>query len=678
MQSPGPTPDERPRRDHTLHGQAPRLPGLSTPGARLGPYALVGELGRGGMGVVFLARDPAGRDVALKTLLAFDPHGLARFRREAEALAALDHPGIVKVHAAGEADGRPYLVCELIEGARPFDVATASLPLDDRARLVRDACRALGHAHAQGIVHRDVKPDNLLVGADGRVRVTDFGLALLEDRERLTRTGAMVGTPLMMAPEQLTASRSAAGPAADVWSLGVVLYQALTGALPFDGQTLPELCARIDAARPVPPRQRARAVSASLEAVCLRALARAPTERWADGSAMADALDAALRGERVTGPRRRGRWRAALLASAGLAALVLLAAAATAALAPRGPPGPPGAPVVARAAPPRSELLAPALRTTDLEHESLAGWTLVPTPVDRLEVVAFALAGEQVELRVESSAPDLSTAEPVWTRSVDTPLAAGTSRHDVPLVVGWNVITLRAPRVDRVLDRRDVVRLAPDLELVAGTEVRARVDGSSLRLVPPGVMRRPNGTEPARVRVLAPYFLGTYEVSNADFARYRATGVVPAPELPLSDDDLPVRNVAEPDVYGYCDWAGLRLPTHVEWRHAAVDQAAGNVAGLPFEGACPVADRTIAGARARWGHWHLVGNACELVQYLPVATELAEGKIPGALGGSHEHSFAGATNDERVLTVGVRHPDSGFRVARGVGPDRGEFYKVGW
>lgn len=289
-------------------------------------YELLGELGRGGVGVVHRARDRAtGREVALKTLLRPQPEAAARFRREAETLARLDHPGILRVHAAGDAAGHPFLVCELVEGARPLDVAARALPVDARAALVRDACRALGHAHARGVVHRDVKTENLLVDAAGRVRVADFGLALLAGGERLTGSGVVVGTLLTMAPEQLTGDRGAIAPTTDVWALGVVLYQALTGELPFDGDSLPGLCAQIVAARPVPPRRLAPGVSASLEAVCLRALSSAPSARWRDGDAMADALDAALRGERVRGP---GRWsRAALWAGAPTAALGVLIAA---------------------------------------------------------------------------------------------------------------------------------------------------------------------------------------------------------------------------------------------------------------------------------------------------------------------------------------------------------------
>jgi hypothetical protein len=334
------------------------------------------------MGVVFRARDPAtGREVALKTLLRPQPQALARFRREAEALALVDHPGIVKVHATGEADGRPFIVCELVEGAQALDRAASALPLEARAALVRDACRALGHAHARGVVHRDVKAENLLVDAAGRLRVTDFGLAVLEASERLTRTGAVVGTPFTMAPEQIAGDRGAVGPQTDVWALGVVLYQVLTGALPFSADSLPELCGRICEGRPVPPSRLVPGISAPLEAVCLRALSRLPADRWPHGDAMADALDSALRGGRVAGRRRSLRpilWLVAPAASLGLLVLALLYDPAAVAPRPVKPARPltaetprPGAPApAAQESPPKPGSPAPEAQERPADPES--------------------------------------------------------------------------------------------------------------------------------------------------------------------------------------------------------------------------------------------------------------------------------------------------------------------
>ncbi|RMG06679.1 MAG: serine/threonine protein kinase, partial [Planctomycetota bacterium] len=290
---------------------------------RIGGYEVRGELGRGSMGVVFAARDPAtGRPVALKLLAgALDPARVARFRREGELTARLAHPGIVRVHDAGtDAQGRPWIAFEYVPGARTLADAFAELGPLERVRRVAEAADALGHAHAQGVVHRDVKPANLLVDAAGRVRVADFGVALASDQERLTRTGAWVGTPSYMAPEQLTGGP--VGPPADVWSLGVVLYEALAGELPFAGDSLVSLAASME--RGAPP-LRAADLPPALGSVCARALAKDPARRYPDGTAFAAALREALAHPQAARSRRRGLLAAGLLA-AGLLAAGLLAA----------------------------------------------------------------------------------------------------------------------------------------------------------------------------------------------------------------------------------------------------------------------------------------------------------------------------------------------------------------
>jgi hypothetical protein len=295
---------------------------LSHPFPPDGRYEIRGALGAGGFGSVFRAYDrEAAREVAIKVSHErADPTKLARFHREGEVTARLDHPGIVRVHSAGEARGFPYLVYELVEG-QSFKELLPGAYLRRRVEVLRDAARALGHAHAQGVVHRDVKADNLLIDQAGQVRVADFGLAGGRDLEALTRTGQMLGTPTHMAPEQVEGKRGAMGPPTDVWSLGVLLYQVLTDELPFRGDTPLELIGQIISANATKPSAVNPRAPKPLEALCLKALQAKPQARPPDGDAFADALDAWLEG-RATGG---GARKTGLLIGGGLALLLAIA-----------------------------------------------------------------------------------------------------------------------------------------------------------------------------------------------------------------------------------------------------------------------------------------------------------------------------------------------------------------
>ena len=284
-----------------------------------GRFEQRGLLGQGGMGRVVRAFDRAlGREVALKLMpiAGGDAARLERFRREGEAAARLDHSGIVPVHGSGVVGNDAFLVYQLVEGARPLDQAFKEAGLEQRVGWVLETARALAHAHERGVVHRDVKPANVLVDARGRVRVTDFGLARATGFTPLTRTGALLGTPFWLAPEAF--EQRGTDPTVDVWALGVLLYEALVGVLPFQGQSLPELWQRITGQAPVPPRELDPHLPAALETVCLRALEKRPEDRPRDAGAFAELLAAALGGERLAaGPRaRRARW--ALVGALGL------------------------------------------------------------------------------------------------------------------------------------------------------------------------------------------------------------------------------------------------------------------------------------------------------------------------------------------------------------------------
>jgi serine/threonine protein kinase len=254
------------------------------------------------MGVVYRALDlKANREVALKVLLGTaQPKRLARLEREGVLSAALRDPGIVQVHDAGEVSGCAYLAFELVPNARTLDEVLPTLGMRGRIEALRDVARALGVAHREGIVHRDVKPQNVLLGDDGRIRVADFGLATASSLESLTQSGALLGTPLYMPPETVNFKRDKVEPQQDVWALGVMLYEALTNEFPFLAASFVELIGLITQGNFTPPREIAPAVPTELEAICLKALEVAPSDRYPDGNALADDLDAWLAGDAVS------------------------------------------------------------------------------------------------------------------------------------------------------------------------------------------------------------------------------------------------------------------------------------------------------------------------------------------------------------------------------------------
>ncbi len=312
---------------------------------RIGRYRIVGELGRGGMGVVYRAVDDAlGRPVAVKMLLAEnDPTGTARarFRREAETIARLRHPGILGVHEWGEAGGRPYLAMDLVDG-QTLEDALGAISLDAAVAVVRDAARAVHHAHGQGIIHRDLKPANVMLErVGGRALVMDFGIArVLDARTRLTKTGAMMGTPYYMPPEQLGGGEERSVDArSDVYALGGTLYHAIAERPPFSGAGADyNLFAAIISKMPDPPSRSRRdgEADAALDAVCLRAMAKDPGDRYPSAEAFAADLDRWLHGDPITAssPGAASRLGSGLRARAGpLAAAVLLAASAALGLA---------------------------------------------------------------------------------------------------------------------------------------------------------------------------------------------------------------------------------------------------------------------------------------------------------------------------------------------------------
>ena len=301
-------------------------------------------LGRGGMGVVYRARNAAlNRTVALKMILDgahSGPRQANRFRTEAEVIARLQHPNIVQIHEIGEHEGCPYLALEYIDGGTLHRaLAGTPWPFDRCARLVESLARAVEHAHERGVIHRDLKPANVLLTASGEPKITDFGLAkLLAGDSRQTESGALVGTPSYMAPEQIEGASAGIGPTTDIYALGAILYEALSGRPPFRGESPMATMMQVRGCDVVPPRQLRPDLPRDLETICLKSLEKDPRRRYATAAALGDDLRCYLEGrpivarpvpawERLWLWTRRQRQLAAGIALGVVAILALVAGA---------------------------------------------------------------------------------------------------------------------------------------------------------------------------------------------------------------------------------------------------------------------------------------------------------------------------------------------------------------
>lgn len=264
-------------------------------------YLILRPLGKGGMGEISLAFDTQlGREVALKIPKddrVLDRATRSRFRREAQAAAALQHPNICPIFDIGEYQGRPYFTMAYIPGETLSDVLKREGPFDPRraGEIVRALAQAMAVAHSRDIIHRDLKPANVMVAPDGQMILVDFGLARRLDHadSRVTVTGDLVGTPWYMAPEQVDGEDDDVSPRADIYSLGVILYELLTNRLPFEGR-IQRVLVQIQIGTPPRPSVYRPDLPPLLEAICLKAIARRPADRFPTMTALADALDAYL------------------------------------------------------------------------------------------------------------------------------------------------------------------------------------------------------------------------------------------------------------------------------------------------------------------------------------------------------------------------------------------------
>ncbi len=267
----------------------------TTPQVLLDRYEVGRLLGAGGMAEVFEGRDRLlARRVAIKVLqaqFARDPSFLIRFKREAQAAASLSHPNIVAVYDTGSEDGTHFIVMEYVDGRTLKDVIRAEGPLypERVAEICADVCSALVAAHARGLIHRDIKPGNVMLTPDGKVKVMDFGIARATTSETITQTAAVVGTAQYISPEQ--AQGQTVDYRSDLYSLGCCLYEMLTGTVPFTGATPVAIAYRHVREDPTPPRQLNRDVPAPLEAICLKAMAKLPDNRYQTAAEFQDDLE---------------------------------------------------------------------------------------------------------------------------------------------------------------------------------------------------------------------------------------------------------------------------------------------------------------------------------------------------------------------------------------------------
>jgi serine/threonine-protein kinase len=265
-----------------------------------GRYRLERRIGTGGMADVYLAEDETlHRQVAIKILAdryTQDEGFVERFRREATAAAGLNHPNIVSIYDRGESDGTYYIAMEYIDGPTLKEEITSRAPLPEAEAVgyAQQVLQALEFAHRRGVIHRDIKPHNMMLTEDGLLKVTDFGIARAANQVEMTEVGSIVGTAQYLSPEQ--ARGQTVGPQSDIYSLGVVLYEMLTGEVPFTGSSAVEIAMKQVNERPVPPSQKNRLISPAVEAIVMRALAKDPAMRFRSAREMADELERARRG----------------------------------------------------------------------------------------------------------------------------------------------------------------------------------------------------------------------------------------------------------------------------------------------------------------------------------------------------------------------------------------------
>jgi formylglycine-generating enzyme required for sulfatase activity/predicted Ser/Thr protein kinase len=579
------------------HGSLPTMPPGELPLPQVPGYEVEAVLGRGGMGVVYKARQVGlDRLVALKMIRYAEdagPEEQARFRAEARAIARLLHPGIVQIHEVGECQGRPYFALEYCSGGS-LDKQLDGTPWEAKraARLVEALAEAVAAAHRAGIVHRDLKPGNVLLAADGTPKVTDFGLARRVDASGETRTGAILGTPAYMAPEQAEGHGKQAGPAADLWALGVILYELLTGRPPFKAVTGLETLLQVASREPVSVRHLQPAVPRDLETICHHCLEKDPKRRYASAEALAEDLrrfgfGAPVAARPVGRLVRLQKWARRRPAAAALIVLSVLTLAGliagTLMLAWRG-----------QQLAERTEQQLDALVTLgkrDLQAgrfdaamaSSSAALALRPTDARAGELLHHAKVGQLLTTAKANDSPDNAAAA---LQALDKLLKLDPEHVEAKAlkarVTGYEYLLdstglgfspAQVRRLQEVWARRLGCGVEQTIEVAAGVTM-------TFVLIPPGKFRmgspveereRGDDERPHEVTLTEPFYLGKTEVTQAQYE-----ALIGKNPSEFKGVDRPVEKVTWEEARDYTekltkkrsDKLVYRLPTEAEWEYA--------------------------------------------------------------------------------------------------------------
>lgn len=513
-------------------------------GDQLEEFRILRELGRGGMGVVYLAEDlELGREVALKTLridFVASERARRRFESESRSVARLSHAHIVPIFRSGVSDGTPFLVFEYVKGPnlaerigarRAGATADESISPEDGVKAVEEVASAVAYAHLQGVLHRDIKPANILFDGSGSARLTDFGVARILDEEPQTLTPEFPGTPCYMSPEQVGGGE--VDERSDVFSIGVVLFETLTGERPFDGKTLADMHRAYSAESPKRLRRLRPGASADLETICEKAIEVNPRDRYPSAAHLEAELRSYRSGEPIVA-RRPGLWQRARR-------LV------------------------------RRNPLRVAIAALVLSVLTGGGFAASYVASERARMGSLIVANIEPEAVLTLSRFDEITMEPMVQVPLDADLSAG-------ILLEPGAYRLTAVAADEsFVEYQGLVRPSGELRFVApnpGTRASLEemifFEGGDYLFR--GDMRRaPEG----RIVRVEDFYLDVKEVTNAEYRAFLDdTGYTwPAHWQMLGYDDaladFPVVQVALEDAEAYARWRGCRLPTALEWQYAA-------------------------------------------------------------------------------------------------------------